>query len=99
MYDYQRYSTSFYENSFNRLYLAKNGSQAVESTISSGVLNLGLKGRYSIALTPVQFTSSDISATEQRILLAPFEQISGIAYPEFANDDKNKTWVNFEVHD
>lgn len=26
MYDYRRYSTSFYENSFNRLYLAKDGA-------------------------------------------------------------------------
>lgn len=53
MYDYQRYSTSFYENSFSQLYFAKDDSQAVKSTISSGTLNLGLKSRYSITLTPV----------------------------------------------
>lgn len=53
IYDYQRYSTSFYENSFSQLYFAKDDSQAVKSTISSGTLNLGLKSRYSITLTPV----------------------------------------------
>lgn len=97
IYDYKNTSTSFYQKSFNKQYFAKSDADLVESNIDVSSFNIGLSNRYSISLTPVTFVSNDISAASQHIV--SFDMLSNVAYPLEPNDDKNSTYINFEVFD
>ena len=102
VYDYDGETSSFYGNSFDMLYFAKHGAQTIERD-NDCKYHLGHKYRYSISLTPVTVTMSDISAHSIGSTTVkkykPFDEISSIAYPTFQNDDKNSTWINYEIHD
>ena len=97
VYDYQMYKDPYYGSSFDLMYFAKRGNSTIQSTIQADSKNLGYVNRYSISLTPVTIVSDDVSPVKQKFKL--FNEISGLAYPQFANDDKNATYLNYEVHD
>lgn len=91
IYDYET-SDNFYGNITNNLYFL-NGVQIDNYNLSS---QLKLDNRYVINITPVQFNSSDLSTIDNIIINE--NTLSNISYPSTANNDKNKTFVNYEVH-
>lgn len=95
-YDYPISAFQYYGSTFDLQYFAKKGEQTIQSIVSAG-RNLDYAHRYSVSLTPVSMVSDDIVLSAQKF--KAFNYISSIAYPQLANDDKNHTYVNFEVHD
>lgn len=94
-YDYPSTTSSMYGNQFSELYYAKLSSNAIEFPYEASAGYIAPTNRYQISLTPVMMLSTDISSG---IKFKPYNEISGIAYPLHPNDDKNSTYVNFEVH-
>lgn len=97
IYNYPTLSTPYYGGSFDMLYFAKLSSEKVITPFPSSDSYLGYSKRYCISLTPVTMLSNDISLESSKF--KPFSQISALAYPLHANDDINKTYVNFEAHE
>ena len=96
-YDYPETNASYYENAFDQMYFAKTGVNTIEVSIDTKLKRLGYQKRYAVSLTPVTIVSNDISASTQKI--ASYDVLSSLAYPSMPNDDRNSTWLNFEVHD
>ena len=97
VYDYPETSTPYYENTFDQMYFAKTRVNTIEVSIDTRLKRLGYQKRYAVSLTPVTMVSNDISASTQKI--ASYDVLSSLAYPSIPNDDRNNTWLNFEVHD
>lgn len=97
IYDYPTYTSSYYGGAFDLLYFAKTSAETIQAPILTSIPHLGCTNRYTVSLTPVAITSGDISLVTQKF--KPFSEISGLAYPELANDDKNATYLNFEIHE
>ena len=97
VYDYPETKAPYYENAFDQMYFAKTGVDTIEVSIDTRLKRLGYQKRYAVSLTPVTMVSNDISASTQKI--ASYDVLSSLAYPSIPNDDRNNTWLNFEVHD
>lgn len=93
-YDYPLAPSSIYSDQFDLLYFGKLDGEAVEQAYDPSNQYLSVGHRYSIELTPIAVVKDDLLSTGK---FAKFEQLSGLAYPE-CSKDKNKTYVNFEVH-
>lgn len=91
IYDYNQ-TSSFYENTSNNLYFA-NGIYINNYGISNDTNDLTYNDRYTVSITPVQFNGDDINGS-----LLDSTKLTSIKYPESANADLNKTFVNFEIH-
>ena len=97
VYDYPETKAPYYENAFDQMYFAKTGVNTIEVSVDTRLKRLGYQKRYAVSLTPVTMVSNDISASTQKI--ASYDVLSSLAYPSIPNDDRNNTWLNFEVHD
>ena len=97
VYDYPETNAPYYENAFDQMYFAKTGVDTIEVSVDTRLKRLGYQKRYAVSLTPVTIVSNDISASTQKI--ASYDVLSSLAYPSIPNDDRNNTWLNFEVHD
>ena len=97
VYDYPETKAPYYENAFDQMYFAKTGVNTIEVSVDTRLKRLGYQKRYAVSLTPVTMVSNDISASTQKI--ASYDVLSSLAYPSIHNDDRNNTWLNFEVHD
>ena len=94
-YDYPSTTSSMYGSQFDDLYYAKLSSDAIEFPYDASSGYIKPTNRYQVSLTPVMMVSNDISAG---IKFKPYCDISAMAYPSQPNDDRNSTYVNFEVH-
>lgn len=92
-YDYS-VSDDFYGNTTNNLYFA-NGVQIENYKLSSA---LKINNRYTISLTPIQFTIDDFNKIDNLLTLKSEDTITSTSYPQNSNNDLNKTYVNFETH-
>lgn len=97
IYDYPETKALYYENTFDQMYFAKTGVDTIQVSIDTRLKRLGHQKRYTVSLTPVTIVSNDISPSTQKIV--SYDILSSLAYPSIVNDDRNSTWLNFEVHD
>ena len=94
-YDYPIALNPIYGNQFDLIYYAKVGNDAIEESYDLEEQYLSSNHRYQIEITPITVDPNDISSNGKYL---KFEQLSSLAYPQYANNDRNKTYVNFEVH-
>lgn len=94
-YDYP-ISEKFYGSLINDLYFS-NTAQINNYELST---QLAYDNRYSVSLTPVQFNNNDLEkkSTTYNIKLINEDDLLRTSYPTIPNNDKNKTFVNYEVY-
>lgn len=89
-YDYP-VSSEFYGSTINNLYFT-NTAEVSSYDLSSHVK---YDNRYAVSLSPVQFNNIDL--TDDKVLCNE-DTLKTKSYPAYPNNDKNKTFINYEVH-
>lgn len=90
LYDYQ-ISNNFYGSTVNNLYFS-NTAEIENYKLSNQLI---YDNRYVVSLTPVQFNDNDLS--RNTLNLIDEYNIVKTSYPATPNNDKNKSFVNYEV--